>query len=373
MIPFLDLKKINYGFEPALKEVIDEVVDSGWYLRGEKVKEFEEEFSRFIGVAHTVGCANGLDALTLILKGYVELGVMRPGDEIIVPANTYIASILAITEAGLTPVLVDADADTFQINPSLVERAITPRTKGVMIVHLYGRCAYDYRIGDLCKTYNLKLIEDNAQAVGCKWEDWRTGSLGDAAGHSFYPGKNLGALGDAGAVTTSDPELARIVRTLAFYGSEKKYVFDYCGRNSRIDEIQAAVLSLKLPFLDQDNSIRREIAAIYRNNIVNPVVSIPYLHDAEDSEENVFHIYPILTPYRDRLQKYLRNLDIETIIHYPIPPHRQKCYEGKLRQSGELYVTEKIHKCELSLPISQVMTREEAMTVVNAINSFKLE
>ena len=372
MIQFHDLKKINEAFEPSLSMTIKQVIDSGWYLRGNKVNQFESDFSSYIGTDNTIGCANGLDALTLILKGYVELGVMKHGDEIIVPANTYIASILAISEAGLSPIVVDADPITLQINPDLIEQAITSRTRGIMIVHLYGKCAYTPQIGEICNKYSLKLIEDNAQAVGCRYDNILTGALGDAAGHSFYPGKNLGAIGDAGAVTTNDSELAKIIRTLAFYGSEKKYVFDYIGRNSRIDEVQAAVLNVKLPKLDRDNQYRRRIAEIYRQNIKNPYVRLPYNSEfTYNSSDNIFHIFPIFSEYRDELQHYLTKNRVQTLIHYPIPPHQQKCYNGILNPRFPLPITEMIHSQELSLPISQVMSQEEAFKVAELINSFK--
>ena len=256
MIAYLPLHQINDLYDTELREAISRVLDSGWYLKGEATQRFEEAYAEYIGTRHCIGCGNGLDALTLILRGYIELGVMQPGDEVIVPANTYIASILAITECGLKPVLVEPALDTLQIDDSKIEQAITPRTRAIMIVHLYGRCAYTSRIGDICQKHHLKLIEDNAQAHGCTFEGRKTGSLGDAAGHSFYPGKNLGALGDAGAVTTNDDELAAVVRALGNYGSHQKYVHDYKGRNSRIDELQAAMLIAKLPYLDAANQHR---------------------------------------------------------------------------------------------------------------------
>jgi len=311
--------------------------------------------------------ANGLDALILIIRAYKEMGLMHDGDEVIVPANTYIASILAITENGLTPVLVEPDIETLEIDDRLIEDAITPRTKAVMIVHLYGRCAYTDKIGDICRKHGLKLIEDNAQAHGCRFKSGkRTGSLGDAAGHSFYPGKNLGAFGDGGAVTTDDGELAKVVRTLANYGSSKKYVFDYCGRNSRLDEIQAAVLSVKLRHLDEDNEVRRQIARYYMEHISNPAVTLPLV---PDWNANVFHVFPILCERRDELQEYLKENGVQTIIHYPIPPHKQKCYSEWNGLS--LPITERIHREELSLPMSPAMTAEQVHTVCEAINAWK--
>ena len=295
------------------------------------------------------------------------MGVMKPGDEVIVPANTYIATILAITENGLVPVLVEPSIDTLQIDDSLIEEAITPRTRAITIVHLYGRLAWTEKIAHLCKKHNLKLIEDNAQAHGCQAPDGRiTGSLGDAAGHSFYPGKNLGALGDGGAVTTNDSELARVVRTLANYGSSRKYVFDYTGRNSRLDEIQAAVLNVKLRHLVDANNARRAIAGRYIKGIKNPLIAMPV---ALPAEQNVFHLFPVLCERRDELQAYLQENGVQTIIHYPIPPHKQACY--KEWNDVSLPITEAIHARELSLPIGPAISIEDADKVVEIINNFK--
>ena len=283
MIKYLDLKAVNAPYEHAA----DEVLRSGWYLKGEATKQFEAHYAEYIGTKYCIGCGNGLDALTLIFRAYIELGVMIPGDEVIVPANTYIASILAVTECGLKPVLVEPDIHTLQIDDTLIEAAVTPRTRAVMIVHLYGFCAYVDRIGEICKKHGLKLIEDNAQAHGCRFIDRSTGSLGDAAGHSFYPTKNLGAFGDAGAVTTNDEELATVIRALGNYGSHRKYVFDYQGRNSRIDELQAAILDAKLPHLDVDNQRRRTIADIYLSQVHNSLIRLP-----QASPTAVWHIFP---------------------------------------------------------------------------------
>ncbi len=367
MIPFLSLKDVTSLHGEEIQEAVARVVSGGWYLQGSENEKFEEDYSRFIGSKYTVGCANGLDALILIFRAYIEMGVMAPGDEVIVPANTFIATILAITENGLVPVMVEPRMDTLEIDDSLIEAAISPRTKAICIVHLYGRNAYTEKIGSLCRKYGLKLVEDNAQAHGCFALDGRrTGSLGDAAGHSFYPGKNLGALGDGGAVTTNDPSLAEAVRSLANYGSSKKYVFKYCGRNSRLDEIQAAVLDVKLSHLDDDNLRRKEIAAFYYDNISNPSVSLPVRLAGEN---NVYHIFPILASRRDELQKYLKDNGIGTVIHYPIPPHKQECYK---QWNGLSYpVTEYIADHELSLPISPSMTLEEAAEVVKRINAFE--
>lgn len=368
MIDYLSLKKITGRHADEIQRAVAEVVNSGWYLQGKANARFEEHYARYIGTRFCIGCGNGLDALTLILRAYMELGVMKQGDEVIVPANTYIASILAITENGLKPVLVEPDINTLQIDDSLIERAITPRTRAIMIVHLYGRCAYTGRIKDICTKHGLKLIEDNAQAHGATFfneELRKTGSLGDAAGHSFYPGKNLGALGDAGAVTTDDEELAAMVRALANYGSARKYVFNHKGRNSRLDEIQAAVLDVKLKYLDDDNARRKEIARYYTENISNPLINITH----NNGRDNVYHIFPIFCSHRDELQQYLSEHGVQTMIHYPIPPHRQQCYAGW--NGMTLPVTERIHREELSLPCNQAMTDEEAHTVVTLINGFK--
>ena len=384
MIKFLDLKGITEMYADEIKPAINSVVDSGWYLQGNANKQFESDYAQYIGTNYCVGVANGLDALIWIYRAYIEMGVMQPGDEVIVPANTYIASILAITENGLNPVLVEPDITTFEIDDKLIEQAISPRTKSILIVHLYGRCAYTEKIGELCRKYNLKLVEDNAQAHGCCYsiengkleignyesvansQFKRTGSIGDAAGHSFYPGKNLGALGDGGAVTTNDSELADCIRALANYGSQRKYVFRYKGRNSRLDEIQAAILDVKLRHLDDDNRRRQQIARYYYEHISNPLITLPRLLP---DENNVYHIFPILCPERDRLQQYLTAQGIQTLIHYPIPPHKQECY--KEWNTMNLPVTEQIHQQELSIPISQVLTDQEVREIVGILNTFK--
>ena len=363
MIAYLPLHKINALYDAELREAVGRVLDSGWYLKGEATRQFERDYAEYIGTRHCIGCGNGLDALMLILRAYIELGVMHEGDEVIVPANTYIASILAITECRLKPVLVEPSLDTLQIDDALIEQAITERTRGIMIVHLYGRCAYTSRIGDLCRQYGLKLIEDNAQAHGCSFEGRKTGSLGDAAGHSFYPGKNLGALGDAGAVTTSDDELAAVVRALGNYGSHQKYVHDYQGRNSRIDELQAAMLSVKLRHLDADNLRRKEIATRYISKVENPQIRIP-----QSDRDCVWHIFSIFCEHRDQLQQYLAENGIETQIHYPIPPHKQGC----CREWNHLFlpITEQIHAQELSIPCHQAMTDEDVKRIINLLNAF---
>ena len=395
-IPFLSLHDVTAKYRDEIHEAVLRVVDSGWYLQGKENEQFEKNYAEYIGSKHCIGCANGLDALIWIFRAYIEMGIMQPGDEVIVPANTYIATILAITENNLVPVLVEPNPETLQIDDTLIEERITDKTKAICIVHLYGRLAYTEKIGELCKKYNLKLVEDNAQAHGCKFEairregdeairqDWkRTGALGDAAGHSFYPGKNLGALGDGGAVTTDDDELAAAIRALANYGSQKKYVFKYTGRNSRLDEIQAAVLDVKLRHLDDDLAARQAIANYYYDHIDNPLVTLPKrLPDTE----NVYHLFSILVkntlPFReetevgslrDRLQAYLEENGVGTVIHYPIAPHMQECYTKEMwnNYEGKLPITEMLADCELSLPISPTMTLEEAEYVVKLINNWQ--
>ena len=382
MIPFLSLKDVTALHGDEINEAVTRVVNGGWYLQGEENKRFEANYANFIGTKHCIGCANGLDALIWIFRAYIELGVMQPGDEVIVPANTYIATILAITENGLNPVLVEPKLNTLEIDDDLIEAAITPHTKAICIVHLYGRNAYTSRIGDLCKKYNLKLIEDNAQAHGCyapvkchtenteSTENirlQRTGSIGDAAGHSFYPGKNLGALGDGGAVTTNDDKLAEAVRTLANYGSSRKYVFKYTGRNSRLDEIQAAVLDVKLKYLVEDNAHRKQVANYYYDHIKNPLITLP---DRLPDEQNAYHLFPILVGEgkRDALHDYLDQKGVGTVIHYPIAPHKQECYKEWNHMSFP--ITERIANEELSLPIGPAITIEEVAKVVTLINAF---
>lgn len=365
MINFLDLQKITQKYSDEIHEAVNRVMDSGWYLQGKENEKFEADYAGYIGTKYAVGCANGLDALIWIFRAYVEMGVMQRGDEVIVPANTYIASILAITENGLKPVLVEPNIETYQIDDSKIEKAITERTKAILIVHLYGQCAYTDKIGELCKKYSLKLVEDNAQAHGCKFNGRKTGSLGDAAGHSFYPGKNLGAFGDAGAVTTDDEELAKVVRAVANYGSQKKYVFKYCGRNSRLDEIQAAVLDVKLKHLDEDVALRKDVAKYYIEHITNPNIITPVI---KDWDAHVFHIFTIRAKKRDDLQTFLADHGVQTIIHYPIPPHKQECYREW--NNFSFPVTEQIHNEELSLPMSPVMTEDEVKTVVDLLNEW---
>lgn len=393
-IKYLDLKKVTERHAEEIHEAVARVIDSGWYLQGEAVARFEEEYARYCGVRHCIACGNGLDALTLILRAYMEMGVMTEGDEVIVPANTYIASILSITENGLIPVLIEPRPDTFQIDDALIEQAITERTRAVMIVHLYGRMAYTDRIGDICRRHGLKLVEDCAQSHGlCPPKSPQGGdesyrlsqtniqtSLphshtipplggtegGSSSAHSFYPGKNLGALGDSGAVTTDDDELAATVRALANYGSARKYVFRYRGRNSRMDEIQAAVLSVRLRYLDEDNAERRRIALRYIEEIRNPLLTLP---SRDYWRHSVFHIFPVLTPRRDELQRYLADNGVQTVIHYPIPPHKQECYASWHNLS--LPVTERIHREELSIPCNQVLTDEEVTAIIKLLNDYE--
>lgn len=366
-IPFLNLQDITDKYSEEIHQAVSDVIDSGWYLKGQAVERFEKHYADYIGTKHCIGVANGLDALTLILRAYKELGIMKDGDEVIVPANTYIASILAISENGLVPVLVEPDIRTYEIDDSRIEEAVTERTKAVMIVHLYGGCAYTKKIGDICRKHNLKLIEDNAQAHGCRFGNKRTGSLGDAAGHSFYPGKNLGALGDGGAVTTDDSELAEVIAAIANYGSLRKYIFEYKGRNSRLDEIQAAVLDVKLAHLDADNERRADIACAYVDGITNSEIILP---DKAVEKNNVYHIFPIRCKKRNQLQKYLAEHGIQTLIHYPIPPHKQWAYKEWNERSYP--VSEEIHATELSLPMSPIMTGEQVEVVIHSINRFQI-
>ena len=376
MIKFLDLAAINSQAELGLGDIVRQVAESGWYLKGEYTRSFEEAYADYIGTCHCVACGNGLDALTLIFRAWMEMGLLHEGDEVIVPANTYIASILAIIENGLVPVLVEPDINTLQIDDTLIEQAVTPRTRAVMIVHLYGRCAYTENIGRICTEHNLLLIEDNAQAHGCTYEGKKTGSLGHAAGHSFYPTKNLGALGDAGAVTTNDEELAAIVRALGNYGSDRRYHFPYLGCNSRMDELQAAVLIEKLKYLDQWNARRREIARRYESKITNPAVRIP-----RSDRDSVYHLFPVLTTRRDALQTWLLTNGVETDIHYPIPPHSQPALQrlllpsGGKRGDGRAFfpLTDLIHQQVLSLPLNPGLTDEQAETIINLINKWEKE
>lgn len=372
-IPFLSLHDVTALHRAEINEAVSRVVNGGWYLQGKENEKFEKDFSDFVGAKYTVGCANGLDALIWIFRAYIEMGVMKEGDEVIVPANTYIATILAITENRLVPVLVEPKPNTLEIDDDLIEAAITPKTKAIAIVHLYGRIAYTNKIGELCKKYNLKLVEDCAQSHGCKCADGRmTGNLGDAAGFSFYPGKNLGALGDGGAMVTNDEELAKAVRALANYGSQRKYVFKYAGRNSRLDEIQAAVLDVKLKYLVDDNAHRKEVAHYYYENINNPLITLP---DLLPDAQNAYHLFPIVVGEgkRDVLHDYLADNGVGTVCHYPIAPHKQECYAKESWNTPQLSlpVTERLANEELSIPIGPSITMEEVAEVVRLINDFK--
>ena len=360
MIKFLDLHKINERFRKETDDRIKQVLDSGWYLLGEQDKTFEKNFAAYCGVKHCIGCANGLEALSLIIKGYG----FGAGDEIIVPANTYIASILAITQNGCTPVLVEPDINTYNINPDLIEEKITSKTKAIMVVHLYGQAVQMEKIWQTAKKYNLKIIEDSAQAHGAIYHNKKAGNLGDASGFSFYPGKNLGCLGDGGCVTTNDDELAFKIRAIANYGSDYKYHHIFKGVNSRLDEIQAAVLDVKLKYLDEDNKRRRQIAKYYRENIKNKEIILP---DTYNEDAHVWHIFAIRTKERDKLQKHLEQNEIQINIHYPVPPHKQECYKEWSHLSFP--ITEQIHKEVLSLPMSPVLTDEETEKVVEVINN----
>ncbi len=364
-IKFYDLQKITAAHAEEITEAVNKVINEGWFIRGKQNALFNQNYASYIGAKHAVGVANGLDALTLIFRAYKELGAMSDGDEVIVPANTYIASILSITENNLIPILVEPNIKTLQIDENLIEKAITPKTRAVMIVHLYGRCAYTEKIGNICKKYGLKLIEDNAQAHGCLFGGRKTGSLAHAAGHSFYPTKNLGALGDGGSVTTNDDELADLISRLGNYGSKEKNIFALKGRNSRLDEIQAAILNVKLKYLDEENTHRKEIADFYVKNIRHKKITLP---EQTNSASNVFHLFPIFSKERDELQEYLVKNGIQTAIHYPIPPHKQNCFAAW--NHLEFPMTEKIHREELSLPISPVISLDEAKKIVDFLNKF---
>lgn len=366
LVEFLDLKKINQRYKKEIQEGINRVVSSGWYLLGSEIASFEKDFSDYIGTKYTIGVGNGLDALRIILRAYIELGKMQEGDEVIVPANTYIASILPITDNHLKPVLIEPDINTYNINPNLIEEKITDKTKAILIVHLYGQNSYTEQIGLLCKKHNLKLIEDAAQAHGACYKGRRVGSLGNAAGFSFYPGKNLGALGDAGAICTDEEDLAECCRALGNYGSKKKYFNLYQGYNSRMDEIQAAVLRAKLKGLDKDNKKRTQIADYYLSNINNPLIILPKVGEAGG---HAWHLFVIRSKKRDELQNFLAKKGVQTLIHYPIPPHKQEAYPEWNQLS--LPITEKIHNEVLSLPISPIAKPKEVKKVCDILNTFQ--
>ena len=366
MIDFLNLKKVNKQYADELKQAAAEVIDSGWYLRGKQLQRFEKSLSGYTGTSYCIATGNGLDALRLIFRAWMEMGHLDEGDEVIVPAHTFIASILAITDCGLTPVLAEPSLETYNLDISRVEEQITNKTKAIMVVHLYGRACWSRQLEELAEKYNLRIIEDNAQAIGAEWKEKKTGSLGHAAAYSFYPGKNLGALGDSGAVTTDDKETAGVVRSIANYGSVEKYRNDYKGLNSRMDEIQAAFLNIKLKYLDRENQHRRKVAEFYHKNIDNPDIILPGM--PENPLSHVWHVFAIRHSERDRLQKYLTEKDIQCLIHYPIPPHKQKAY--KEWSTLHLPITEKVHSEELSLPISPVLTIDEASIVTDSLNNF---
>jgi dTDP-4-amino-4,6-dideoxygalactose transaminase len=368
-INFLSLKDINSQYQEELQSAATRVINSGWYLLGSEVKSFEGNLAKYIGVKHAIGVANGLDALRLILRGYIELGILVEGDEVIVPANTFIASVLAITDNNLKPVFVEPDINNYNLNISLVEQCITERTKAIMIVHLYGQACWNEELEGIATKYNLKIIEDNAQAIGATFtyadsSVKKTGALGHAAGFSFYPGKNLGALGDAGAVTTNDDELAEVIRALANYGSKQKYMNEYRGLNSRLDEIQAAFLNVKLKYIETENEHRCEIAKYYCENITQPNIILP-----TNENSHVWHLFVIRHPQRNQLQKFLSEHNIQTLIHYPVPPHKQSCY--KEYASLCFPITEKIHEEVLSLPIGPVLMEIEREKITQVINIFK--
>ena len=364
-IPFLDLKRVNSQYTAELKEAANRVIDSGWYILGEEVASFEEEFASYCGTRFAIGVANGLDALSLILRAYIELGFLRQGDEVIVPANTYIASILAISGNGLQPILVDPDERTFNLSPALIEEKITPKTKVILTTHLYGQISGMDEIMSIAQKFSLLVVEDSAQAHGAKYKNKSAGSLANAAGFSFYPGKNLGALGDGGAVTTNDAQLADCIRALRNYGSQKKYENSYKGVNSRLDEIQAAFLRIKLKYLDSEIAIRRQVAEAYLTEIDNPLIQLPILFDVE---AHVWHVFVVRTKNRDNLAKYLELQGVQSLVHYPIAPHRQQAYKDFANQI--LPVTEAMHESVLSLPISSVITPEEVDHVISAVNSY---
>ncbi|QXU48372.1 DegT/DnrJ/EryC1/StrS family aminotransferase [Chryseobacterium sp. D764] len=366
MIKFLDLQKVNLKYQQEIENKLLEVFRSGWYLLGNEIKNFETNLAGYIGSEYAIGVANGLDALRLIFRAYIELGYMKPGDEVIVPSNTYIASILALSDNGLVPVLVEPELNTYNINISKIEEKITDKTKAILIVHLQGRIVFSEKLKSIAEKYKLKIVEDNAQAIGAEWNNIKSGNLGDAAGFSFYPGKNLGALGDAGAVTTNDKQLSETIRALGNYGSNQKYINIYKGLNSRLDELQAAVLDVKLKYIEDENEARRRIAKLFIEGIKNSKIILP--ENPSDEKEHVWHVFVIRTENRDLLQTYLTEKGIQTIIHYPIPPHQQEAY----KEMNELSfpISELIHEEVLSLPISSVLEEHEVINIINALNEY---
>jgi dTDP-4-amino-4,6-dideoxygalactose transaminase len=366
MIKFLDIQKINLQYQQEIEKTLLKTFQSGWYVLGNEVLEFEKNLANYIGSKYAIGVANGLDALRLILKAYLELGIFYENDEIIVPANTYIASILAITDCNLKPILVEPNLETFNIDISKIEAAITPNTKAIMVVHLYGQAVFSEELIALSKKYKLKIIEDNAQAIGAVYNTKKTGNLADAAGFSFYPSKNLGAIGDAGAVTTNDDLLAKTIRTIANYGSEIKYTNKYKGLNSRLDEIQAAVLNIKLKYLDSETKKRQEIAKKYCSEIINPKIIVPKYPEIDS--QHVWHLFVIRTENREKLVEFLSENQIQTLIHYPIAPHKQECYQSMNELSFP--IAEKMHNEVVSIPISPVMTAIEVEKVIEILNKY---
>ncbi len=367
MIKFLDIQKINAQYEKELKQAANKVIDSGWYLMGKELETFEKNYALFCGTKYALGVANGLDALRLIFKAYLELGIMQKGDEVIVPANTYIASVLAISDNGLIPVFVEPNIHTYNLDSTIIEAALTTKTKAILTVHLYGQNSIDEEMLSICNKHNLKLVEDSAQSHGAIWKGKVMGSIGDAAGHSFYPGKNLGALGDAGAVTTNDEKLSKTIEALRNYGSHKKYENIYQGLNSRLDEIQAAFLNIKLKYIKNDIKARRRVADYYLENIKNPAIILPKVLNEEG---HVWHLFVIRNNDRENLQNYMTQNGIQTLIHYPIPPHKQEAYIDF--NTMAFPITEQIHEEILSLPISGVMKKQDIIRVVQVINNFKI-
>lgn len=365
MIKFLDLHKINLPYQAAFQEKMQQVLDKGWFVLGDEVKTFESHFARYCGTQHCIGVGNGLDAMVLIFKAYILLGKLQKGDEVIVPANTYIASILAIVQADLVPVLVEPKLETYNLNPDVIAKEITSKTKAILAVHLYGQLADMDNINSLAKQHNLLVIEDSAQAHGAFSGQGKAGNLSDAAAFSFYPGKNLGALGDAGAITTNDANLAKVLFALRNYGSEQKYYNEFIGVNSRLDELQAAFLTIKLPHLDQENEVRKNIVKRYLAEINNHKITLPFW---DHSGNHVFHLFVIRTENRQALQEYLKQNNIETLIHYPVPPHQQKALVPW--HSLSFPITEKIHQEVISLPLSPVMTEEEVTYVITILNQY---
>ncbi|MBA4276635.1 DegT/DnrJ/EryC1/StrS family aminotransferase [Flavobacterium sp.] len=365
MIQFLDLKKINVPYETAFQEKLKSVLENGWYILGNEVSAFESNFAKYCGTKHCIGLGNGFDALVLIFKGYIQLGKLQKGDEVIVPANTYIASILAILEADLIPVLVEPKLETYNLNPDLIQEKITPKTKAILAVHLYGQLAEMDKINAIAAENNLLVIEDAAQAHGAISDYGKSGNVSNAAAFSFYPGKNLGALGDGGAVATNDDALAKVIQSLRNYGSEEKYKNEYIGVNSRLDELQAAFLNVKLPNLDTENNVRKAIAKRYLSEIKNDKITLPFW---DFSDNHVFHLFVIRTKNRDELQQYLLENGIQTMIHYPIPPHKQKAFFNWNHLSFS--ITEKIHREVLSLPMSPVMTMVEVDFIISILNQY---